>query len=211
MAVGRGVEEVAWTFRNIPKLDIGIYVLFDRDYRCNEEIERFSTNLNVRDILCDVLDRKEIENYALAPKALVRTIHKRLAERQGSPDVSDDALLKEIVEICNWEFKEDVRAQLISNKERFCKEMKDSRDPSSIIKEVNIEFERAWSSLEGILGLLPGKEFIGRISGHFQREYKVTLTPTMLIDGLNREEISPKLKDIVKRLNDFVYSASSKT
>ena len=72
------VEEVAWTFRNILKLDIGVYVLFDRDYRCNEEIERFSANLSVRDILCDVLDRKEIENYALAPEALVRTIHKRL-------------------------------------------------------------------------------------------------------------------------------------
>ena len=98
---------------------------------------------------------------------------------------------------------------MISNKERFCKEMKDSRDPSSIIKEVNIEFERAWRSLDGIFRLLPGKEFIGRISGHFQREYKVTLTPPMLIDGLNREEISPKLKEIIKRLNDFVCSASS--
>jgi AAA domain, putative AbiEii toxin, Type IV TA system/AAA ATPase domain len=58
----RRVKETAWTFREVLKLEVDIFALFDRDYRSQEEVDKFLENMNSRGIKCFVLQRKEIEN-----------------------------------------------------------------------------------------------------------------------------------------------------
>ncbi|ADP69994.1 hypothetical protein Rvan_0718 [Rhodomicrobium vannielii ATCC 17100] len=75
------VVEVAWTFKNVLKLDVNIFVLFDRDYRHSEEIAQFISTIKNEGIACAVLKRKEIENYALNVRVLIRTIRKKISAR----------------------------------------------------------------------------------------------------------------------------------
>jgi hypothetical protein len=68
----RRVREVAWTFRNILKLEAQIFVLFDKDYRTNQEIAEFIDAMRGEGIKCHVFRRKEIENYVLSVDVIQR-------------------------------------------------------------------------------------------------------------------------------------------
>jgi hypothetical protein len=79
----RRVKEVAWTFREVLKLEVDLFALFDRDYRSAEEVEAFLSTMRDQGIKCFVLSRKEIENYALTRDNIARTIDARQKNRLG--------------------------------------------------------------------------------------------------------------------------------
>jgi hypothetical protein len=63
-----------WTFSKILGESIKLSALFDRDYRCQEEVESFIKELEKEADFVHVLSKKEIENFLLVPKALEKTI-----------------------------------------------------------------------------------------------------------------------------------------
>ena len=57
----RRVKDVAWTFREVLKLKVDVVALFDRDYRSQEEVNRFLAQMKENGIKAFVLERKESE------------------------------------------------------------------------------------------------------------------------------------------------------
>jgi energy-coupling factor transporter ATP-binding protein EcfA2 len=79
----RKASAAAWAVGKILEIDIAIHCLFDRDYRCEDEIKQFAGTRGEEEIVCYVLGRKEIENYLLCPRALHRALLSRLKERNS--------------------------------------------------------------------------------------------------------------------------------
>ena len=56
--------------------------------------------MNTPSLLCTVLGRKEIENYALEPDVIVRAVQRRVAGRHGQiSETAATALVEEIAEL----------------------------------------------------------------------------------------------------------------
>ena len=75
------VIHAEWTFSNVLGENISMAALFDRDYRCKEEVEKILKEMNKASYLVHVLKRKEIENYLLIPDAIESAIKYRFNER----------------------------------------------------------------------------------------------------------------------------------
>ena len=56
---------MAWGFRNTLKAELKIGVVFDRDYRCEEELTQLKADLEKEVDFVHFHNRKEVENYLL--------------------------------------------------------------------------------------------------------------------------------------------------
>lgn len=195
----RRVREVAWTFKNILKLDAEIFVLFDKDYRTAEEIDEFLRAMRGEGMKCHVFSRKEIENYALSIGLVERTANARLKAR-GLNELSG-AEIKEIVEILTAELKPHTASQIMAHKVRFQQDK--GFDISTLIRESTVEFEKQWAAVETRLCMVSGKDFIASLSTFFQRKHGLSVTLNMLLDQMRPDEIDADLKGIIGELDQF--------
>jgi hypothetical protein len=195
----RRVREVAWTFKNILKLNADIFVLFDRDYRPAEEIDEFVKAMCEEGMKCHVFSRKEIENYALSASLIGRTANLRLKSRELKE--LSAAEVTAIIDRLTSELKPNTASQIAAHKVRFQQDK--GKDISTIIRESTAEFEKQWAIMETRLCLVSGKDFIASLSTYFQKTYGLSITINMLLDEILREEIDPNLEGIIVELDKF--------
>jgi hypothetical protein len=199
----RRVKEVAWTFNEVLRLHVDMFAIFDSDFRPAEEIEAFLGNMEAEGIQCNVLARKEIENYVLTSNSLVSAIKSRQRERIApSLFLSDQEILQTIEQISGG-FKHETFGQILANKIRYLQSIGNHKDAATISKEVSIEFDATWPDLNRRLRIIPGKDFISALSTRLQQAKGFSLTVNMIMDALAPNEIEQDLKDIVAALNTF--------
>jgi len=193
-----------WAFQQILDLKIEAFCVFDRDYRCDEEIEKFLSDACAERVDCTVLSRKEIENYLLVPDAIQRAVARRLRARNVS--VSD---LPTVSDVATWlsSVTDDVRIKVMSrcmtSVLEFSHEMKSSLDRNTVIERFSLDFDQKWVSLHYRLSMGPGKEILARMNDVFQTQLQISLTETMLADQLSRQTTDPILLGILERLDSF--------
>lgn len=202
----RRVKDVAWTFQEVLKLRVAMFAIFDRDYRPQEEIDKFLQNMESEGMQCFVLARKEIENYALTVAALVKSIRSRQQERIGpSLFLSEDEVIAMIDEVSE-SLKHDTFGQILANKIRFAQSTGSPKDPATISKEVSMEFEASWVDLDKRLRIVSGKEFISAISTKLQQTKGFSITISMIVESLKADEVEQDLVDIISGLDEFCTS-----
>ena len=108
----RRVVEVGWTVESLFGMKVKIAALFDSDYRCMEEVAEFEAQIRGPDILCHVLKRKEIENYALVETGMHRAMIKR-SEVSGVILSSTDC--RDIINLIFEQLHNDVRANIVGD------------------------------------------------------------------------------------------------
>ncbi len=114
-----GIENTLWTFKEILRSDVRIFALFDRDYRCIEEVDQFREKLGSLGVECHVLARKELENYLLDIPAITSGIHQRRMER-GLPVAPDlESWVRGALETICEGMRTDVSGQLVGHGVRF--------------------------------------------------------------------------------------------
>ena len=70
------VSTSSWVFEKFFGFHIPVAAIFDRDYRCDDEIDEFLRDINTDDTQCRVLPFKEIENLLLVPDAVAAVVRK---------------------------------------------------------------------------------------------------------------------------------------
>ena len=110
------VKNVNWTLDKVFNIDVSIVAIFDRDYLCDAEIAKFAEKMSEENLLCEVLDRKEIENYALVDSVLIRLLQER-AQSSGKSISADEAnqVLSDLIE----DFRQEVYSKRFSAYELF--------------------------------------------------------------------------------------------
>jgi hypothetical protein len=199
----RRVKEVAWTFREVLKLKVDIIAIFDRDFRSKEEVEKFLTQMQEHGLRCFVLERKEIENYALTIANLTRVIASRQRERLPETKWLSPRQIKRLVDAVSNQLRSDTFAQLVGHKIKFFQGIGSGTDPSTISKEVGLQLDNDWKDLDKRLTLISGKEFISKLSTSLQRRKGFSVTTPMLIEGLSRAEIGGDLAQVIDVLDSF--------
>lgn len=195
------VREVDWALHNIFGLDVRIAALFDRDYRCEEEIHEFKRSLENQELWVDVLDRKEIENYALIARPLFAAIQKRVSSRGAN--ISDEEIDARIVRILD-SFKGACHAQHLAHYLAHHRGMDKRTSESTHLERGNARFEAQWKAVEGRLAIVPGKEFIAVLSTELQRDFGTTLTINQILDEMHRDDVPIDLQDRLRSMAAFL-------
>ena len=199
------VSGTSWTFSKIISEDVKIMALFDRDYRCEDEIEEFIGRLSSDASYVHVLNRKEIENYFLVLEPIQKSINLNLKKRceRGNATIEQLSVseVRELLLKITEDFKTDVSSQLAAHKFRYV--VSDGLDLATVIKDQQKLFDEEWSELEYRFKIIPGKEFISTLNAYLQSNYKISITYSLISSQMKKENLDEDIISLFEnvRLN----------
>jgi energy-coupling factor transporter ATP-binding protein EcfA2 len=180
-------------------------VVFDRDYRSDEELDAERIELNRVSKYAHIHTRKELENFLLVPSALERAIVKRVAEqnrRTGRSTVFSERLEGILLSLTDT-MKYDVQAEFLKRRVPFMRGRSKGIDDTTLTREVLALFDEQWNALDRRLELVPGKELLSKLNGHLQDSLGVAVTPHLIIEAMQQSEVPQEIKVIVASLDSF--------
>ena len=180
-------------------------VIFDRDFRSDEEVEQQLRRLRAFASVAHIHECKEIENYVLVPRAIQRAIARRIQERAtrtGSATQSCGDVEKTLFALTDI-MKSRINAQFISKREKYFRKASPKLDPATITENSLEEFETIWHDLGGRLRIVPGKELIAALNRQLQDRYSVTVTSSAIVGAMRKDEIPQSMLSLLSRLDDF--------
>ena len=200
------IEASAWAFEKALQGRFRFGVIFDRDYFSDEEIEDVRDKLSGHFFPAHIHERKEIENYLLAPKALERGIQQALRERarRTGTNYSIQVDVLPVLEDISEQFRDDVISQLVGKRTDFLQGTK--KDSVTITREVIEEVTVKWDNLETRLILIPGKKVLKRFRERIMESYSINLTDTRIVDAFSPDEVPNDMKKLIYDLDDFRIS-----
>lgn len=180
-------------------------VVFDRDYRSEEEITEIHKQLESLADLVHIHTRKEIENYLLDPLVLERALSSRIKEHNKRADdtVEYTENLKDIFERLTAPLKSKISGHFLSKRSTYEKKKRPGVDQATINQILLEKFEEIWVSLSKRLEIIPGKEILAQLNQEFQERYKVTLSVAQIINAIHPEEIPGEIKNLIENLDKF--------
>jgi energy-coupling factor transporter ATP-binding protein EcfA2 len=180
-------------------------VIFDRDYRSEEEVLKEKKDLEEGNYFAHIHSCKEIENFLLLPEIILLAIRERLSDynkRSNQSKTFEHDINELLIEITDT-FKYKTQAQLQSHRLKFEKSLNPRLDESTIIEKILNNFEIQWNNLPERLKIVPGKDILSSINEFLQKEYKITITQTNIINCLSKASVPNELKKIIEEISEF--------
>lgn len=201
------ISATNWTFSKIISEKIKLAGLFDRDYRCDEEIQEFIERLEKDASFIHVLTKKEIENYLIVPKAIKLAINEKFKHKNVDHQSFEytDQLINKLLNELAENFKIDVSAQLAAHKYRFVPK---STDLATVILHEQQSFEKNWRELRYKISKVPGKEFLAFLNTYLQEQHGFSITSSQIISRIEKSDIDIDLINLFKKIESLIKSAS---
>ena len=172
---------MAWGFKHTLKAELKIGVVFDRDYRCEEELTQLKTDLEMEVAFVHFHSRKEVENYLLSPAVLDRAAKKALRERErrtGESLPADIDIVGTLESITN-KLKSEYSGKYIG---KYCKYFKSShKDQATLATEALDIFESRWSAIDSRMEIVAGKAVLRAVRERLQESHGITLTDWRIV------------------------------
>lgn len=183
-------------------------VIFDRDYRSDNEVDDVLKDLQRYCSLACIHRCKEIENFLLEPIAIERAINRRLSEnnRRTGKVIKFDENVSKILEDITKPLKNKISGQYLAKRTTYEKSKNPSLDPASINEKIMSDFDALWESPPNRLRVVPGKQVLSLLNKYLQEKYQITISPSIIIESFNRSEIPEEMVDLINKL-DLLRSA----
>lgn len=180
-------------------------VIFDRDYRADDEVARVCGELNKHVNLAHIHQRKEIENYVLEPSVIDRALAKRISEynSQTGNNVKCDEKAQDILMRLTDSLKNKISGQFLSKRLEHQRSKEPGLDIATINQRLLEEFDNVWGNLSSRIAVVPGKDILSYLNKYLQDKYTVTLSPRAIITEMKPEDVSPEIRHLIERLNNF--------
>ncbi len=177
--------------------------IFDRDYRCEEEIVEILTIMKTRLDPAVIHARKEIENYLLVPVCIDRTLRSLVEDRvkRGGEPIEIDESSESILERITSPLKTEVFSQYQARRSDYFR--KTGKDTSTVLGDTLNMLESKWNNTGERLSIVPGKTVWGLFATEIQDRYGITITFRHVIDNMRTTEIPDDLKDTLRALDLF--------
>lgn len=199
----RRAQNTVWAFKELLGIDIEAECVFDRDYRSIEEASDFEAKMRAAGMGCEVLERKEIENYLLEPVTIARLANAQITKISNNAAISVEQIESMIEEIC-LEYEAEVFAHVFSNTQRFARESNSKADDSTLGTAAYKGFRKAWATSHGRLNYCPGKDVLSKLLVILKEQFGVKLSTLAIARSIKSTEIDAKLFALLTKLNDFM-------
>lgn len=189
-------------------VEISAAAILDRDYRSDAEWSIIAGECREECVFVFIHDCKEIENYLLVPSAMDVAIKRRMADNVKRGGKSEEVPRKsaEILESFAAEIRSDVISKNLAFRKVFERSKGSHLDEASINKRALDEFEKRWQSASTRLQAVPGKAALSYLNAELQR-CGVNITPTAIIEAMQREQVPDKMQELIKQLSGFLTGA----
>jgi hypothetical protein len=169
--------------------DIDTYCLLDSDYHTPAQIAARHMEAKSHGVKLHVWSRKEIENFLLVPTTIHRILQVGCKAKLAPPSLQD--VVDEIHRIAE-SLKDDVF-------DSFCTEFATDRSlaAGTANKMARERVALAWSTFEGRLAVIPGKQAVSMVSEWGQAKFGVSLNAVKIASFLQTDEIHSELKAVV--------------
>lgn len=190
-----------WAFKEILGTEIDVFCLFDRDYRCDEEVDAFRKKLAGEKMKCHVLEKKEIENYLLDPAAIALALARR---NRGNSDfkLGQSEVESELIRITDA-MKHRVLGRRSASQGSFFRESRSAKSEATVSEDASKRFEDKWSILPDRLGIVPGKETLSSLNERFEKLGVGSLTHRMIIEAMSMNDLGDEVGTILTELDEF--------
>jgi len=180
-------------------------VIFDRDYRCSEEVESIVQDCAKFSDHASVHECKEIENFLLIPTAIDRAAERKLRDRCSRTGVAIQyhCIAQSVLDAFASEKKAYVASRILAKRREFMRTTSPKLDDATVTELGLKEFEGRWSKLEGRLAMVPGKDALAMVNEALQDKFGINVTATAIIDAMSEAEIPPEMKILLNNLNAF--------
>lgn len=176
------VEPFAWLVNNFLDKSVTTFVILDRDYRSEVEVQALIDRLEPLGISAHVWQRKEIESYLLDRRVLCRV-------SGASPGQMDD-LLNQAAEA--------VRAETFSRGLAAAQRRSDRRlSLETMIEQFQEEFESLWGNVDHRMAMLPPKELITELNRRLSAAGLNPVSPRRLAQRVRSSEIDSEVRDVL--------------
>lgn len=179
--------------------------IFDRDYRSAQECAAVQADCETFCEFVVVHNRKEIENFLLVPAALDRALEQRLedrARRGGSP-ASFEPLAHNVLDAFAASKKAYMAGQLSSGARHYSRGAAPQRHEAEVMERAYSEVEAAWTSFEGRIALIPGKDAFSDFNRRAQEIYGSSVTPTAVIAAMSLDQVPAEIRDLIEAIRQF--------
>lgn len=180
-------------------------VIFDRDYRSDDECGAIVEDCANFSDLVFVHGRKEIENFLLVPAALDRAAEGRVTDHAKRANkarkyvpMAEQSLAKFALDR-----KTFVTSRCLSFRKRFERVRSPTLSEETVSEIVLRSIEDGWKDALSVLKMLPGKEALSALNGDLQKAYGVTITPTGIIEAMRLDEVPTDMRVLISSLSDF--------
>lgn len=191
------VSHTAWVFKEFFELDVQVAALFDRDYRSDEEVSEFKSSMTGSGVTCFVLPCKEIENVLLEPRAIRRVVRKYSQEELDDDQLDTiDAEFDRLIS----EARDQVFGQRMGHFIQHQLSKKPKADTPTLSSDFQRTFSEEWKSEKFRRKVVPGKAVFSAMAKYVQENYKVSLTPSRVLEALEAAEIDTEVQSIVSEL-----------
>ena len=182
--------------------------VLDKDYRSRDECGSISDKC--RDF-CDLVaihQCKEVENLLLVPSAIDRAASRRVADRakRTGDDTTYTPIAQATLEAFAADKKSFVTSRYLASRRQYQRAIDPSEHEASVNEAGLEEFEANWADDKNRFRLVPGKEALAFVNQRLQEEYKVSITPTGIVDAMQRDEIPDQASGLLEALDDFAKS-----
>ena len=182
------VEPFKWFVSDFLDGSVEVFVLLDRDYRADADVDKVRSTLEAADIHAHVWRRKELESYLLDPTALARVSHASPSYVSSQLESITDAMT------------EDVLAQFAEKRHFFSAAGK--KDIAGTIRETNTELRPLVVDPVWRLHRYPAKEILAGLNADLQRAGHTTVSTKNLARQL-------RLSEIPEEMHNWLYEVDS--
>jgi energy-coupling factor transporter ATP-binding protein EcfA2 len=192
------VDGIEWVLGHKPLIS----ALFDRDYRCAEEITAIEAELKPRVTVAHFHERKELENYLLVPSVLERAIRIKLREKSQRSGVSEEPEpIEALLDRITSSIKEEVLSQYISYRLKYFRAL---RVQESVVTQDALRiFNEIWTDVGTRMNIVPGKDVFSMLNKELSNNDHISLTIPFVISQFRPNEVPMDLKMLLKQLERF--------
>ncbi len=179
--------------------------ILDKDYRCDEECIVIKKEC---ESFCDYVTihkRKEMENFLLVTAAIDRAMARRIADqrrRTGEAKVYEPKI-GSILNTFAESRKSYVMSLTLTERRRFARVNSPSAAEARVNEMALDAFEKLWKDPLARLNLIGGKEALAAVNNHSQKEYGVSVSATVIIDAMRKDEVPTEMADLISLLTEF--------
>jgi len=197
------VKAFAWGIEKTLGIPLTLGAVFDRDYRCDEQIAEIESELTKHLKLAHIHQRKELENYLLVCPALDKTIRSKILERSrrtgADPiDIEPSAVLLDRI---TTPMRAEILAQYISYRTNYFKGS--GLDYSNIATDAIRAFDSKWSDIDTRMEVVPGKTIFSELNKYLGENHQISLTPIAVISNFSRDDIPRDIVTLLRQIDRF--------
>lgn len=180
-------------------------VIFDRDYRSEQECSQERDSLLQGSVFAVIHERKELENFLLVPTALEKGIRQKLIDQSNRTGCTTqiDEDIDDILRRLTDPLRHKVQAKYLTRGRPYFKAQNPNFDASTIDEMMMMNFDKRWNDTNQRYTKVPGKYVLAELNKYLQEKYAITLSSALIVECMAKSEIPSEMVRLIESIEAF--------